>query len=370
MNPLQQLHPHGQSVWLDYIRRQLIASGELSRLIAEDGVRGMTSNPDIFRRAIGESDEYHEQISELIAANADIKTVDLYEALAVADIQASADALRTVYDASGGDDGYVSLEVSPHLADDASGSIDEARRLFATVDRPNVMIKVPGTTAGVEAIETLTADGININSTLLFSVEGYAAIAEAYIRGLQRVKKPHDIASVASFFVSRIDGVVDAALDDDGSEAALALKGRTAIANARVAYQRFQQIFSDDAFAELRQRGARPQRVLWASTSTKSPAYSDVLYVEELIGPDTVNTMPPATLEAFRDHGVVRGDTVCQGVEQARNDLAQLSSFGIDLDRMTDDLQIDGVRKFSDAFDALMKTLDVKRSALLAEQSA
>jgi transaldolase len=370
VNPLTQLHPRGQSVWLDFIRRQLIASGELQRLVDQDGVRGITSNPDIFRRAIGESDEYHEQIGQLILQDPEIETMSLYEGLAIADIQAAADVLRGVYDASGGDDGYVSLEVSPHLADDAEGTIDEARRLFATVDRPNVMIKVPGTAAGVEAIETLIGDGININSTLLFSLAGYTAIAEAYVAGLERAAAPDQVASVASFFVSRIDGVVDAALDEIGSEAALALKGRIAIANARVAYERFGEIFASDTFAQLKAHGARPQRVLWASTSTKSPTYRDVLYIEELIGSETVNTIPPATLDAFRDHGVVRGDTIREDIDRARDDLEQLAGLGIDLDDVTARLQIDGVGKFKDAFDALLATLTEKRAALVAEQTA
>ena len=370
MNPLTQLHPRGQSVWLDFIRRELISSGELQRLVDEDDVRGITSNPDIFRRAIGESDEYHEQIGQLIAQDPEIDIVSLYEALAIADIQAAADVLRGVYDSSDGADGYVSLEVSPHLADDAAGTIDEARRLFAEVDRPNVMIKVPATPAGVEAIETLIAEGINVNSTLLFSLADYTAIAEAYVRGLARAAAPERVASVASFFVSRIDGVVDAALDDVGSESALALKGRTAIANARLAYERFGKIFAGDTFTGLKAKGARPQRVLWASTSTKNPTYRDVLYVEQLIGPETVNTIPPATLDAFRDHGEVTGDTVCTGVEQARGDLTQLATLGVDLDDVTARLQVDGVGKFKDAFDALLDTLTEKRAALRARQTA
>jgi transaldolase len=370
VNPLTQLHPRGQSVWLDFIRRELISGGELQRLVDEDGVRGVTSNPDIFRRAIGESTEYHEQISQLISQDATISNVSLYEALAIADIQAAADVMRGVYDESGGDDGYVSLEVSPHLADDVAGTVEEGRRLFAAVGRPNVMIKVPATPAGVEALETLIAAGINVNSTLLFSLADYTAIAKAYVRGLQRADAPERVASVASFFVSRIDGVIDGVLDELGSETALGLKGRVAIANARIAYERFGEVFSSDAFQQLKSKGARPQRVLWASTSTKSPEYRDVLYIEELIGPETVNTIPPATLDAFRDHGVVRGDTVAEDVGRARADLTQLAELGIDLDDVTAKLQVEGVGKFKDAFDALIDTLTEKRSALVTEQTA
>lgn len=361
MNPFKQLQQEGQAVWLDYIRRSFIDDGELRRMVEEDGLRGVTSNPAIFMKAITGSDEYDQHIQELLAGDPHIQTSDLYEALAVRDIQAAADVLRPVFDRTEGADGFVSLEVSPHLADDTSGTIEEARRLWKTVDRPNLLIKVPATDEGIPAIETLLAEGINVNITLMFSIAHYEAVAQAYLRGLAKADHPDQIASVASFFISRITHAVDDALDELGTDQAHALKGKIAIANAKLTYQRFREIFDGEAFRDLKQRGARVQRVLWASTSTKNPDYSDVLYVEELIGPDTVNTMPPDTLDAFRDHGQVRGPTILEGVDEAKAQLHKLAELGIDLDDITEQLQRDGVKKFQEPFDELFEGLEEKR---------
>lgn len=361
MNRLVQLQRKGQSVWLDFIRRGLIESGELKRMIEEDGLRGLTSNPAIFMKAITGSDEYDEQIRELIAGSPNIQTGELYEAIAISDIRAAADLLRPVFDRTDGEDGFVSLEVSPHLAYDTAGTMEEARRLWESVDRPNLMIKVPATQEGIPAIETLLAEGININITLMFSLHHYEAVAHAYLRALRKLDDPRDACSVASFFVSRITHKVDQALEKVGSDEAHMLKGKIAIANAKMVYQRFRDIFHGEAFRELKQAGGRVQRVLWGSTSTKNPAYSDVLYVEELIGPETVNTMPPVTLEAFRDHGEVRGATLLENVDQARMQLSKLDELGIQLDDITRELQEEGVKKFQEPFDALYEALDRKR---------
>src|SRR5919108_1018200 len=316
MNPLRALQDYGQSVWLDYMQRHLITSGELQRLIDEDGLRGMTSNPAIFEKAISGSTDYAEALRVLSGRNLD--AVGLYEQLAIRDIQDAADILRPVYEELRRGDGYVSLEVSPHLAHDTEGTIREARRLWQTVERPNTMIKVPATPAGLPAIEQLISEGINVNVTLLFSQEVYERVAEAYIAGLQRrIAQGGDasqVASVASFFISRIDTAADAQVmarlkaAKSAQERTLlrSLLGNVAIANGKLTYQRYKAIFQGARWERLAALGARPQRVLWASTSTKNPQYRDVLYVEELIGPDTVNTMPPATLEAFRDHGRLR----------------------------------------------------------------
>ncbi len=366
MNPLVQLQEEGQSVWLDYIRRSLIESGELKQMVEEDGLRGLTSNPQIFMKAIAGSDEYDRQIEELVSSNPRIQTSELYEALAVTDIRAAADVLRPVFDQTEGADGFVSLEVSPDLAYDTSGTIDEARRLWAAVDRPNLMIKVPATKEGIPAIESLLAEGININITLMFSIRHYEAVAQAYLRALETVEKPRHISSVASFFVSRITKAVDQALDELGTEEAEALKGKIAIAVAKATYQRFRDIFHGEPFHVWREAGGRVQRVLFGSTSTKNPDYSDVLYVEELIGPETVNTMPPATLHAFRDHGEVRGATLLEDVDEARSQLDKLAELGIDLDQITEQLQRDGVKKFKDPFDELFEALEEKRSGAQA----
>ena len=360
MTSMNDLAARGQSVWLDYIRRDLIESGELDELVG-DGLRGMTSNPTIFQKAMA-SGEYDDDIAEILASQADVSTKRLYELLAVPDIQMAADALRTVYDGTDGLDGYVSLEVAPDLAHDTEGTVEEAIRLWGEVDRPNLMIKVPATDAGIPAIKALIGRGINVNATLMFSVADYEAVAGAFLAGLEDAPDPSKVASVASFFVSRVDGKADAALADKGDDGA-ALAGTIAIANSKAAYQRFLELFGDDFEAQWG-RGVNPQRVLWASTSTKSPEYSDVLYVEELVGPHTVNTIPPATLAAFRDHGEVRGDTVCEGVEEAMGQLRQLAELGIDLGDITETLQVDGVASFSASFVDLLAVLDKKRSEL------
>ena len=364
MNPLKELHGHGQSVWLDYISRSLVQSGELTRLVREDGVRGVTSNPTIFEKAFAGSGDYDESLREHLRRVPTIATGDLYEIVAIEDIQMAADALRSVYDESHGDDGYVSLEVSPHLAHDTQGTIAEAKRLRAAVNRPNLMVKVPATPAGIPAIEALIAAGLSINVTLMFSMSHYEAVARAYIEGLKQCAAPAEVASVASFFVSRVDTVVDKALQDNGSEEAKALLGKVAVANSKVVYRRFMEIFHGEGFAALRQRGARVQRPLWASTGTKNPAYSDVLYVESLIGPDTVNTMPVDTLNAFRDHGHRGSATVKENFDDADRALAQLAALGIDLSAITEKLQVDGVTAFATSFDQLMAALEKKRQAL------
>jgi len=365
MNPLKELAGQGQSIWLDYIRRNLIRSGELKRMVEEDGIRGVTSNPTIFEKAIAGSTDYDEALGAMLARDAKAPVEQLYEPLAIEDIQMAADVLRPVYDASHGDDGYVSLEVSPHLAHDTQRSISEAKRLRAVVDRPNLMVKVPATPAGIPAIEQLIADGLNINVTLMFSMADYEAVARAYLTGLERCAEPSKVASVASFFVSRVDTMVDKELEKNGSPEASALLGKIAIANSKVVYRRFMEIFRGEGFASLRQRGARVQRPLWASTGTKNPAYSDVLYVENLIGPETVNTLPPDTINAFRDHGKISGAVVQQGFAEADAALAALAKLGIDLGAITAKLQQDGVAAFAASFDQLMAALEKKRQAMV-----
>lgn len=365
MNSLKELHNHGQSVWLDYISRKLVQSGELHRLVKEDGIRGVTSNPTIFEKAFSGSDDYDASLREQLQRHAAISTGDLYENVAIEDIRMAADALRPVFDESQGDDGYVSLEVSPRLAHDTQGTIDEAKRLRDAVKRPNLMVKVPATPAGIPAIEALIAAGLNINVTLMFSMSHYEAVARAYIKGLEQCSDPTQVASVASFFVSRVDTVVDKLLQANGSERAKALLGKIAVANSQVVYRRFQEIFHGEGFAALRSRGARVQRPLWASTGTKNPAYSDVLYVETLIGPDTVNTMPVDTVNAFRDHGRSAGETVKDNLASADRALSDLAELGIDLGAITDKLQDDGVAAFAASFDQLMAALEKKRKTIV-----
>ncbi len=365
MNPLSQLHQLGQSVWLDYIDRELLSSGKLKRLIEEDGIRGVTSNPTIFDKAISSSDTYDAQIRELAASDPGTSVQDLYEKLAISDIQQATDILRPGYDESEGGDGYVSLEASPRLANDTDGTLAEVRRLWKLVDRPNLMIKVPATKEGIPAIETLLAEGYNINITLMFSMDHYEAVANAYLQGICRAPAALRPASVASFFVSRVDTKADKALEEIGTPEALALRGKIAVANSKLVYRRFRQIFDGDDFADLRARGARVQRVLWGSTSTKNPDYSDVLYVEPLIGPDTVNTMPPATIDAFRDHGKARV-TVEDDLAEEEARAAQLKELGVDLDRITEELQEEGVKAFADSFEHLLQTIEEKRRALAA----
>jgi transaldolase/glucose-6-phosphate isomerase len=365
-NPVAELRQQGQSIWLDYIRRSLIQSGELKRLMDEKGVTGMTSNPTIFDKAIGGSSDYDEALAAMLKKDARAEPALLFEHLAIEDIRMATDALRPVWERSKGADGYVSLEVSPKLAHETQQSIDEARRLWKAVDRPNLMIKIPSTPEGIPAVEVLLGEGINVNITLMFSLAHYNAVARAFLNGLARCAKPERIASVASFFVSRVDTAVDNALEKVGTPEALALRGKIGIANSRRVYQRVREIFHGDAFAEWRRRGVRPQRVLWASTSTKNPAYPDLLYVEEMVGPDTVNTMPPQTLDAFVDHGNVRGATIEQDPRQTVDDLAALEKAGISLDAITEQLQVEGVASFAKSYEDLMATLDRKRKKILA----
>ncbi len=378
-NPLRELAAYGQSFWLDYLSRNLITSGELARLIEDDGLRGITSNPTIFDKAIATSEEYDEEIAELAARGLSDEVI--FEELAVHDVQKACDLLWLVYEASQGQDGFVSLELPPALAYDTERTIEEARRLFAKIDRPNAMIKVPGTQPGIPAIERLVADGVNVNVTLLFALENYEQVMEAYLRGLeQRLRDGlalDRIASVASFFVSRVDTEVDRRLDqlleqesDPTRRARLeALKGKAAIANAKLAYQRFKRVFLEgERFAWLREHGAQIQRILWASTSTKNPAYSDVMYVEHLIGPYTVQTMAPVTVEAYRDHGRPRPNTVEEGIEEAQQVLAELEALGISYADVTDKLQREGVRLFEESYQSVLRRIAERRRILIARR--
>lgn len=356
MNPLLELNSFGQSIWLDYIRRDFVTGDGLAKLIAEDGLTGMTSNPAIFEKAIGGGNEYAPAIRALKSKGLD--AMGLYEALAIEDIQSAADRLRPVFEASDGRDGYVSLEVSPYLANDTAATVVEAHRLWREVSRPNLMIKVPATKAGLPAIEQLIAQDMNVNVTLLFARGMYEQVAERYIAGLERrLAEGLDIdriASVASFFVSRIDAAVDPRLPE-------ALRGKTAIANAKLAYESYLRLFSDARWEKLAEKGARPQRLLWASTSTKNPAYRDVLYVEELIGSNTVNTLPPATLDAFRDHGRPRA-SLEEHLPEAHATLAAVEKH-LRLEEVTDTLLVDGVKLFADAFDKLLAAVEAARNA-------
>ncbi len=375
-NPLKQLETLGQSIWLDYIRRDLIASGGLRRLIAEDGLRGMTSNPSIFEKAIVESHDYDADIRAMTLKEKDAKAI--YEALSQRDVQNAADEFRSVYEKTDGKDGYVSLEVNPHLAHDTKGTIEEARRLWAALNRPNVFIKVPSTSDGLPAIQQLISEGINVNVTLLFGLPRYRQVAEAYIAGLEaRVtqgKPVSHIASVASFFVSRIDALVDPLLEklvaQGGKEADLVKKvrGQVAISSAKLAYQIYKEIFSSGRFKKLADKGARVQRLLWASTGTKNPDYSDVKYVETLIGPDTVNTIPVETLNAYRDHGVPQASLEEDAAEAARI-LKRLPELGISIDKVTQQLEDEGVAKFNQPFDKLMATLAQRAPRHLTRES-
>lgn len=366
MARLAELLAHGQSPWLDYIRRSLITSGELRRMVEEDGITGVTVNPTIFDKAIAGSQDYDAPLKELLTREPGLEPAALYERLAVQDVTLAADVLRPVFNRTHGADGFVSLEVAPGLAHDTAGTVTEARRLWKEVARPNLLIKVPGTSEGVPAIEQLISEGINVNVTLLFSIAQYEAVAGAYLRGLAHTRAPDRVASVASLFVSRIDAAVDRALDARATPSATALKGKVAIANCRVLYARYQELFGGAGFASPRAAGARPQRVLWASTSTKDPSYPDTLYVEALVGPETIDTIPPATLRAFENHGMVRGDTITQGVGEARRTLQLASAAGIDLGAVCDELQVEGVRAFADSYAHLLGSLQVKKAALLA----
>lgn len=375
MNPVRELQDHGQAIWLDFLARGFITKGDLKQLIENDGLRGVTSNPSIFEKAIGSSDEYDSAIVNLMKSG-DRSVIDLYEQLAIEDIKHAADVLRPVYDRLDGADGFVSLEVSPYLANDTQGTIAEARRLWKSVARKNLMIKVPATPNGLPAIRHLISEGISINITLLFSQKVYIEVAEAYLAGLQDYIRnggdPAHVASVASFFVSRIDSAADKQLDEkiaqanDPAEKArlAALKGKVAIANAKLAYQEYKRLFAGEDWQKLEAEGARPQRLLWASTGTKNKDYRDVLYVEELIGPDTVNTVPPATLENFRDHGRLR-DSLEENLDDARQVLTALAEAGISLDAITRDLVKEGVQLFGDAADKLLGAVARKREKIL-----
>ena len=376
MNSLIELQTYGQSFWLDNITRRLITSGELKRLVEEDGLRGVTSNPTIFEKAITGSDDYDEEFAQAASAGKDVTSI--YEELTTEDIRRGCDVLRPVYDASDGGDGFVSLEVGPHLAHDTNGTIDEAKRLHALVDRPNLMIKVPATPAGIPAIAELLGDGLNINITLMFALENYEQVADAYLRGLERrvaAKQPIErIASVASLFVSRVDTKMDKLLaakieaTSDAAERARlqGLQGRVALANAKMMYQKYKELFgANERWQRLRSSGARVQRLLWASTSTKNPAYPDTYYVEALIGPDTVDTLPPQTIDAFREHGQV-APRLEEGLDEARATLRQLAEVGIGLRQVTQELQDEGVDSFAKSFDDLISALTKKRTAMRA----
>jgi transaldolase / glucose-6-phosphate isomerase len=368
INRLKALLDYGQSLWLDYIRRDLITSGSLKKMIEDDGLRGMTSNPSIFEKAIGESSLYDDLLRALVSRQ-DLNATGRFEQIAIRDIQDAADILRPVYKESNARDGYVSLEVSPLLALETQKTLDEARRLWKAVNRPNVMIKVPGTAEGIPAIRQLIGEGININVTLLFAQEVYEKVADAYIAGLEDLAKRGGnlkrMASVASFFISRIDTLVDSMIDgrlkastDPQQQSLLkSLKGKVAIANGKLTYQRYQRIFSGARWEALASKGAQTQRVLWASTSTKNPEYRDVMYVEELIGPDTVDTMPPATVDAFRDHGNLR-NSLTENVPAAQKTMDDLAKAGISIKEVTDKLTTDGVKLFADAFNKLLVAVE------------
>ncbi|HEB30718.1 MAG TPA: transaldolase [Spirochaetes bacterium] len=364
MKKMQKLSDLGQAVWFDNINRSFIANGELKSLI-DEGLRGVTSNPTIFEKSITGSTDYDRDLIKLVREGK--SAVEIYETLVLEDISSAADILLPVYEETGGLDGYVSVEVNPELAGDTEGTIAEADRLFKKLGRPNVMIKVPATEAGIPAIRTLVGRGININVTLIFSLGHYNAVAEAYISGLDDLESSggnvSKTASVASFFISRVDTAVDRALEGLGEES---LMGKIAIANAKAAYARFKDIFSGERWQHLVASGARVQRALWASTGTKNPNYSDTLYVDNLIGADTVNTVPPATLDAFLDHGTVE-QTIDKGAEEARKQLGTLSDLGINLGEVARKLQDDGVDSFAKSFEALMESIHEKRERLLGD---
>lgn len=367
MPELSELAGLGQSIWFDFIRRSLITSGDLKALV-DKGVRGVTSNPAIFAKAISGSDDYDEEMQQLIKADKSVEAI--YEDLAIKDIQMAADVLAPVYEATKGVDGYVSLEVSPFLANETEQTIAEAKRLFETVGRPNVMIKIPATPAGLPAITAAIAAGVNVNVTLIFSLENYKQVAEAYIAGLEKLAQTgpsasgghsvNRVASVASFFVSRVDSAVDKLLTEAGNADLL---GKIAVANSKLAYAYFNEMVAGPRWQALAAKGARPQRVLWASTSTKNPDYPDTLYVDELIGADTVNTLPPATLDDFLDHGHA-SETLSQDLETAQAQIARLAELDIDLDAVTRKLQDDGVAAFAKPFEALLDSIAAKRQKL------
>jgi transaldolase len=362
---LHRLAEYGQSVWIDFLSRDMLRSGELERRMRDDAVVGVTSNPTIFQKAISAGDAYDEQLREVLEEERDPK--EIFLRLAIKDVGDALDLLRPVWDEGKGQDGYVSLEVDPNLASDTAGTIEEAQRLHETIDRPNLFVKIPATKAGLPAIEEMIARGRSINVTLIFSLDRYDEVAEAYIRGLERLVEaggdPGTVASVASFFVSRVDTEADRCLDEIGGHDEL--KGKLAVANAKLAYQRYKQIFAGDRWEALSSKGATTQRGLWASTSTKNPAYRDVLYVEELIGPKTVNTMPEETIEAFQDHGEV-APTLEQGIDEAKRVFEQIGQAGVDYADVTDTLEREGVEKFADSFAELLEGIRAKSGELAA----
>ncbi len=364
-NPLKKVGVLGQSIWLDYIRRDLLVSGELKRMIKEDGLRGMTSNPSIFEKAIADSHDYDKDIQVMVREGKDVKAI--YESISQQDVRSAADQFRPLYNETEGKDGYVSLEVNPHLAHDTKGTIEEARKLWAALNRPNVLIKVPATKEGLPVIQQLISEGINVNVTLLFGIPRYRQVVEAYLKGIEaranQEKPVKMVASVASFFLSRIDVLVDPMLEKfivkGGKDAELAkmLHGQIAIASAKAAYQIYKELFDSVRFKKLADQGAFTQRLLWASTSTKNPKYSDVLYIDSLIGKDTINTIPLETLDAYRDHGNPK-DRIEQEVVKAQWMLDQLPNLSISIDHLTQQLENEGVEKFSISFDKLMKALE------------
>jgi transaldolase len=362
---LHELAARGQAVWFDTLSRDLVKTGELAKMMDEDAVTGVTSNPTIFQKALSSGDAYDEDLKKLLAETDD--PTKIFFSLALQDIRDACDVLKTAYDSSNGVDGYVSMEVEPGIAYDTEQTFDQARWIAKEVDRPNLLVKIPATMAGLPAIEDCTAKGTSINITLIFSLERYKAVVEAYLRGLERLVAsggdPSKVASVASFFVSRVDTETDRRLEELGNEK---LQGRLAIANAKLAYRHFDEAFSGPRWDFLAGKGASKQRPLWASTSTKNPRYRDVVYVEELIGPDTVDTMPPETVEAFADHGEVRGDTVREDVEKAERLLEELQQAGVDYDDVVETLEDEGVRKFKDSFDELIDGIRAKRGELAA----
>jgi transaldolase len=364
-NPLKKVGTLGQSIWLDYIRRDLIVSGKLKDLIEEDGLRGMTSNPSIFEKAIADSHDYDKDIQGMVGEGKSVKAI--YESISQQDVQSAADQFRPLYDKTEGKDGYVSLEVNPHLAHDTKGTIEEARRLWSALNRPNVLIKVPATEEGLPVIQQLISEEINVNVTLLFGIPRYRQVVESYLKGIEaraiQEKPVKMVASVASFFLSRIDVLVDPLLEKfivkGGKDAELAkmLHGQIAVASAKVAYQVYKEIFDSIRFNKLVDKGAFTQRLLWASTSTKNPAYSDVKYIDSLIGKDTINTVPLETLDDYRDHGKPK-DRIEEEVVKAQWMLDQLPALGISIDNLTQQLENEGVKKFSISFDKLMDALD------------
>jgi transaldolase len=362
---LQKLADRGQSIWIDNLSRQLVHGGGLQKLVDERSVTGITSNPTIFQKAISQSSDYDRQIRGLIEKTGDPR--EIFFRLAEDDVRDACDVMKPVWERTGGVDGYVSIEVDPWLAYDTEGTFEQAIELHEAIDRPNLYVKIPATMAGLPAIEDCIARGRSINITLIFSLARYYAVVEAYLRGLERLVAgggdPSKVASVASFFVSRVDTEADRRLAEAGNEK---LQGRLAIANAKLAYRHFEQAFSGPRWEFLAGKGARKQRPLWASTSTKNPAYRDVIYVEELIGPDTVNTMPPETVEAFADHGEVRGDTVRDGVGKAERLLVKLREAGVDYEDVVETLEDEGVRKFTDSFDELLDGIRAKHRELVS----